>query len=235
MPVDRGAESVPSQIDRSVTSPGLILVLPGIDGWSLFNRGIAPGLRAGGVAGEIRFYDWTRGFPHMLGNLRDRRLHDEQAALLAEQILRYRRRHPDAPLWLIGHSGGAALLLLTLARLRGSTTVTGAVLLAPAISAEYDVEAPLATTERGIWNFRSWGDLTLGATLLLGNVDGPRSFAAGLRGFMIQDPRPGPQLHDVPWTPAMLRQGHLGGHFGCVNRFFIRRHVAPLLAGDERA
>ena len=65
---------------------GHILVLPGIDGWSLFNRGIIPGLRAGGVPCGIEFYDWTRGFPHMLGNLTDPELHSEQAQLLAERI-----------------------------------------------------------------------------------------------------------------------------------------------------
>jgi pimeloyl-ACP methyl ester carboxylesterase len=218
-----------------VTSPGLILVLPGIDGRSLLNRGIVPGLRAGGITCDIRFYDWTRGFPHMLGNLRDRTLHEEQADLLARQILGYRHSHPRAPLWLIGHSGGAALSLLTLARLGKVTTVTGAVLLAPAISSNYDVQVPLTTTERGIWNFRSWGDLPLATTLLLGNIDGRRSFSAGLRGFVRPDEQPaGPQLHDVPWTPAMLRAGHFGGHFGCVNRCFIRRHVAPLLTGGAR-
>lgn len=217
-----------------MTSPGLIIVLPGIDGWSLFNRGIAPGLRAGGVTCDIQFFDWTRGFLHMLGNLRDPLLHEEQAALLAERIVMYRQSHPHSPLWLIGHSGGAALSLLTLSRLKDVTTVTGAVLLAAAISAEYDVDAPLATTERGIWNFRSWGDLVLTSTLLVGDFDGRRSISAGVRGFAGRNSQQtGPQLHDVPWTPAMLRDGHGGGHFGCVNRFFIRRHVAPLVVGER--
>lgn len=213
-----------------MSSSGLTLVLPGIDGWSLFNRGIAPGLRAGGVTGDIEFYDWTRGFLNILGNLRDRQLHSEQAALIAERILRYRRSHPHAPLWLIGHSGGAAMSLLVLHRLNSLTTVTGAVLLAPAVSAEFDVETPLATTRRGIWNFRSWADLPLGATLLLGNIDGPRSLSAGLRGFVRRNTQhAAPQLHDVPWTPAMLQDAHFGGHFGCVTYRFIRRQVAPLL------
>ncbi len=42
-----------------------------------------------------------------------------------------------------------------------------------------------------------------------------------------------PQLHDVPWTPAMLRDSHFGGHFGCVNRRFIRRRVAPILVDQS--
>lgn len=206
-------------------------MLPGVDGRSPINRGIVPGLRAGAVPHAIEFFDWTRGFLHMLGNLRDRRLHDEQSERVAERIRRYRHGNPRASLWLIGHSGGAALSLLALARLRG-VAATGAVLLAPAISADYDVEKPLANTERGIWNFRSRGDLVLGLTLLMGNVDGPRSLSAGVRGFARGTSGPGaPTLHDVPWSPAMLRDAHGGGHFGCVNRRFIRRWVAPILLG----
>lgn len=232
-------------VQRSiVTLVDHILVLPGIDGWSLFNRGIIPGLRAGGVAGEIEFYDWTRGFPHMLGNLTDPQLHADQANLLSERIQRTRNRLGDGPLWMIGHSGGAAMTLLTLTALAETPIVTGAILLAPAISPAFDIESALRRTTCGIWNFRSWGDLPILATgsLFIGNVDGRRSLAAGVRGFASHIPRPkspkddathpsAPQLHEVPWAPAMLPDANFGGHFGCVNRRFIRRRVAPILVG----
>ena len=61
------------------------------------------------------------------------------------RIVDYRKSHPGRPIYLIGHSGGGALSVLTLERLPPGTTVTGAMLLNAALSPGYDLSAVLGT------------------------------------------------------------------------------------------
>ena len=135
---------------------GLVLVLPGVEGESCINHSIARGLADGGVRSAIEIFDWTTGvillFPY---HLRGRRRNLARADRLAERIVAYRKAYPGRPVYLVGHSGGAAMAVLALERLPADTAVTGAVLLQAAISPRYDLSPPWPATERGIWNFRS--------------------------------------------------------------------------------
>ncbi|MBX3442497.1 MAG: alpha/beta fold hydrolase [Planctomyces sp.] len=226
-------------LDEERLDRGLAIVLPGVEGRSWWNRRIARGLIDGGAPQAVDIFDWTAGPLLMLYNLRSRKLHREQVARLREKVLTYQAERPGRPVWLLGHSGGGALSLLTLAALPDGVRIAGAVLLCPAISPGFDLRPALAHVERGIWNVSSWGDLLfLGAfTTLFGTVDGRHVPAAGACGFRStgesvdarSSPAAGPPLIEMPWRPAMARDGNLGGHFGCVRRRFIARWVAPLL------
>jgi len=207
---------------------GLVIVLPGIEGHSFLNRGIASGLHDAGVPYGIEIYDWTDGPLWLIYNLRSRALHTRQAELLREKILTYQRDYPGRPVYLVGHSGGAALSLLTAAGLPDSVTVTGLVLIVPAISPKYSLDGAAAHVERGIWNYRSYGDCVyLGAlTTLFGTVDGRHVPAAGAVGFK----KPfDSKVTEIPFQMPMLRDWNTGGHLTCTNRVFIRKWIAPLL------
>lgn len=217
---------------------GYVVVLPGIDGKSWLNRGIVPGLVEAGVPFGIEFYDWTWGFWWLLKNLRDSARHEEQSRVVAGKIEAYRRGHPTQPVFVMGHSAGGAMTLLSLAKLPDDVRVTAGILLAPAISPQYDVRHALVHTERGVWNFSSWGDLVyLGAlTTLCGTVDGQHGLAAGAKGFAPEvrtaaSAKAFPPLHETPWERSMLRHGNRGGHFGCIGRRFVRERVGPLVLG----
>ncbi|MEZ6056603.1 MAG: hypothetical protein R3C01_07850 [Planctomycetaceae bacterium] len=214
---------------------GLALVLPGIEGFSIWNRGIVRGLAEGGFPGAIEIFDWTRGRLHWLDNLQNSKRHAEQAGLIVERVIGYRTAHPNAPLWLLGHSGGGGMTLLSLIALHErapDVRVTGGILLNPAISRSFPLDVPLAQTERGLWNFCTMGDmffLMLG-TSLFGTIDRQRGCSAGALGFLpSKQPVAAPPLTEVRWRPRMLLSGHPGGHLGVARPRFVRDYVAPIL------
>jgi len=207
---------------------GYIIVLPGIEGRSLLNHGIAAGLNDAGLPYGIEIYDWTDGPLWAIYNLRSRKLHERQSRLVREKILAYRSEYPGRPVFLVGHSGGGALSLLTAEGLPEGTGVTGIVLMVPAISPSYSLDRALAHVERGIWNYCSYGDVVyLGAlTTLFGTVDGKHVPAAGAVGFA----RPvDARVHQIPFQIPMLRDWNAGGHLTCTNRTFVRKWIAPLI------
>jgi pimeloyl-ACP methyl ester carboxylesterase len=228
---------------------GYVIVLPGIEGRSILNRSIVRGLVAAEVPYAVEIHDWTYGPLGYFCNLRHRRRHQTQAAVIAGKIVRYRQSHSEQPLYLIGHSGGGAMTLFTLEKLPEPARATGGIMLLAAISPTYDFGPALAKTQRGLWSFSSWADaffVGLG-TLVCGTCDGKHRLAAGMTGFAsatIASARHSarqkyngapPQLHEIPFRPTMLRQANLGGHFGPVNPLFVRRWIAPIVMGQEAA
>ena len=228
----------PDRLDR-----GLVLVLPGIEGESGINHGIVRGLADGGVKTAIEIFDWTTGlFLLSPYHLRSWRRNIAQAQRLACRIAEYRRAYPGRPVYLVGHSGGAALSLPTIERLPPDVKVTGAVLLQPAISPGYDLSAALAKTELGIWSFDSRFDLFfLGLmTCILGTVDGRYGPAAGLTGFRrppqlsaegqrLYDTR----LHQTPFRWRMCMPSTLAGTWAQLTACLLQSTIAPLLRGTQ--
>lgn len=220
----------------------MVLVLPGIDGRTLLSLNIALGLADGGVQSCIEIVDWTTGLlPLALYHLRSRRMHESGAREVAARIVEYRERYPGRPIHIIGYSGGGGVALYALDELPADRQVTSAILVGAAVSPGFDVRSLLAKTERGIWNYYSPLDcLFLGAvTSVFGTVDGKHTFSAGAVGFrkagdeLSEHPSAERGLHQCEFHPAMLRQFHLGGHFGWSNRVFVAEEIAPRIRATE--
>jgi pimeloyl-ACP methyl ester carboxylesterase len=219
---------------------GLIIVLPGIEGQSSLNRNIARGLNDAGIPAAIEIYDWSSGFPlaKLLIDLTAERRNRRHARKLAQHIQRYRYRFPHRPVHLIGHSGGGGLAVYALEALPAEEPIESALLLAPALSQEYNLSRALRRTKYGIWNFYSRADvgfLRVGTTIF-GTIDREHGTAAGAAGFK----RPGylsfastelyrTKLHQVQYTRRMAQSGNLGGHTGWASRRFARDWLAPLV------
>ncbi|WP_437190965.1 hypothetical protein [Planctomicrobium sp. SH527] len=215
---------------------GYVIILPGIEGRSRFNKNVAWGLAAAGVPFGIEIHDWTWRIckcPMLLYNLRSRGLHERQAATIASKISTYQQKWPNRPVYLIGHSGGAALTVETLERMPLSSSISGAILLGSALSPGYSLKQALRHVDRKIWSFSSWGDcLFLGLiTTLAGTVDGRHSPSAGMLGSSEQDLTREDQerFEACPYRRAYFRDWNFGGHFGFTARPFVQRHIAPLL------
>jgi pimeloyl-ACP methyl ester carboxylesterase len=231
--------ATPERLER-----GLVLVLPGIESESTINHGIARGMAEGGVDRAIAVFDWTTGLPGLfLMHLRFARWNRAAARRLVQAICRYQDEYPGRPVHLVGHSGGGAMAVMALERLPEGRTISGAILLAAAISPRYDLRQALARTELGIWNFHSPLDLAFlgAATLLLGTIDGKHVVAAGALGF--QEPREfddegrrlyGEKLHQQPYRLGMARAWNLGGHFGSTNRAFAAARLAPIVMAGTK-
>ena len=218
---------------------GLTIILPGIEGKNMTSGNIARGLEWGGVKTAIGIHDWTTGIPPLLlVHLRDSKRHLEQATLIASEIVVYQEKYPGRPVFLVGHSGGGGIALMTLEQLPADHPITAVLLLAPGISPEYPIDSVLAKTERGIWNYYSPLDvpvLVVGTTIA-GTLDGKQSPSAGAVGFKHQEPDPaftGPRLTQVVYSPRMLMQGNAGGHLGWTVPSFVSRTLAPVINGHS--
>jgi len=227
---------------------GLVLVLPGIEGRSALNLEIARGLVDGGVGCAVEVHDWTTGrLFFSLYHLRSRHWHARKSAELAERIVDYQDANPGRPVVLVGHSGGAAMSLETLALLE-DRQIRCAVLLGSAVSPRYELAVARRRTQRGVWSFHSpfdWLQLGLG-TFLVGTFDGKHSISSGMLGFRDETIRQtttdaGPPTDDLaPFHQAryhfgMINSWNFGGHHGWANRMFVAEWLAPIVqqACDE--
>jgi pimeloyl-ACP methyl ester carboxylesterase len=222
---------------------GLVIILPGIEGPSMWNANIARGLNEGGVRCGIEVYDWGTNVPGgMLINLADIERNRAAARGLSEHIRIYQAAHPGKPVHVIGHSGGGGIAVLAAELLSRDRPLTTAILLAPALSPDYDLTEALARTRYGIFCYYSPYDAALlrVGTSMAGTIDRRFGQAAGAVGFTrpgkanSEDASPYTRLHQVCWTPAMRRSGHLGGHMGWTERRFVREYLAPLIADFNR-
>lgn len=243
---------------------GYTLVLPGIEGTSWFNISIARGLIDAGHESAIEVVDWTTGnwilFPYHLMALERNKVHAKE---IADRIVAYQKLYPGRPVNLIGHSGGAAMTVLVLEALPTDHPVENAILLAAALSPDYDLCNAFMRTKHGITNFYSGGDALylMAGTLALGTIDRQHAMSAGAVGFRLPIPWTDAEteqqkkfagggcpvwdvekgrrilydryLHQIPYRAEMLKSFHLGGHFGPANRKFVADWVTPRLASTR--
>jgi pimeloyl-ACP methyl ester carboxylesterase len=221
---------------------GYTIILPGVEGTSWFNISIARGLVDAGHGGAIEIDDWTTGYwPMFVYHLMALERNKAEAQKIAGKIVAYQERYPGRPVRLIGHSGGAALAVLVLEALPEERKITQAVLLAGALSPDYDLSTALRRTERGITTFYSPGDVLylMAGTLALGTIDRQHTASAGAVGFRLPDRLTTDArqlyeslLHQEPYRWEMARSRNFGGHMGPANRKFVADWVAPLF--DDR-
>lgn len=223
---------------------GLVVVLPGIEGPSKWNRQLARGLDSGGVTSAIEIWDWTiAGAGTMIANQVNLQRNRDEAQRLADHIVAYQRKHPDAPVHLLGHSGGAGVAVFALETLPDEYPVEMAMLLAPAISPDYRLTEALAHTRRGICAFYSEEDVTLlrVGTTLFGSIDRDHGAAAGAVGFNIPEDATAEELalydarfRQVRWSEQFeQRYGADGTHLGWTSPEFARRYLAPIIQEHE--
>lgn len=221
---------------------GLVLVLPGIEGESLLNRGIAHGLDEAGVSYAIEIFDWTRGRILFMDNLMDLPRNRCQAVRLAQRIRQYQQDHPGKPVHLVGHSAGTGLAAMALEQLDDHDSITSAVFLASALSPGYDLVPALRRSRHGIHHFHSRYDgfYLIWGTSTFGTIDRRRCRAAGADGFQIpKGLSPADAdiwqtgLRQVPWQWSMIKVGHPGGHLGWAGRRFVRDYLSGIILNGE--
>jgi pimeloyl-ACP methyl ester carboxylesterase len=152
----------------------------------------------------------------------------------------FREKTPGRPVHLIGKSGGTGVIVRALEGLTDDS-VDGVVLIAPALSPDYDLTRALRAVRHEAVVFWSPLDvIVLGAgTRIFGTIDRKKGVSAGLVGF--RPPRATgdeqraqyAKLRQVRWRPAMAPTGYLGGHIGPDSPAFLRKYVVPLLRAAE--
>lgn len=219
---------------------GLVVVLTGIEGRSLFNEAICRALNEGGVRHAIELEDWTIHVPlGYLYNLRAEGHNRSKAARIAERIALYQEEYPGRPVVLVGQSGGGAMAVWICEAMPEDKKVDGVILLAAALSPEYPLTDAIRNSKRGIVNFHSFGDtvlLWLGTTVY-GTMDGQHTSSAGRVGFRIPEGSKRTEEYDrlfqVPWTKDMAITGNIGGHLTSGAPGFVASYLPPFILAEE--
>lgn len=219
---------------------GLLWMFPGIIGveWEM-----GPAYRAfrdAGLAREVRFFQWDRPGLEILDHLADEHRNRQKAAEVAAEIVAWRHDHPDAPIDLVGYSGGAAIAAWVAEALPEDVRLNKIVMAQPGLSPTYDLRETLRRVDDRVIVFYSPRDwLLAGAfTSLLGTLDRRFMAAAGKDGFRLEVAIPDPELRakveQVGWSPEWAAAGHPGTHLPILQYEWNRRIVAPyLLDGEE--
>lgn len=218
---------------------GLVLVADGVGGLDLCGTALRYVLAAEGLNHAIHVLPWGHGFGRWFADLTNVANRDLKAALLAVAVRQFRTSQPDAPIFLIGKSGGSGVVVKALEQLE-EESVERVIFLAPALSPEYDLTLGLRAVRGEMVVFWSPLDVfILGAgTRVFGTADRVRTASAGLVGFRIPPPPraggPHPdgqyaKLRQIRWMPRMAASGYLGGHLGPDSPVFLKNYVVPLL------
>jgi pimeloyl-ACP methyl ester carboxylesterase len=219
------------------TLPGVVFVVGGIGGLDPLQYLAPLALPRAGVTHEIRVFAWTHGKLRMIRDLQDQCYLVAQGARLAELVRTYRKGFPGRPIYLVGHSAGAGVVLAA-AEVLPPASLERIILLSAAVSPGYDLSGALRATRCEVVAFHFKGDLLfldLG-TRVFGTSDRVYSPAAGLDGFIEPDSldAEGRRLYErlvqLPWRLEMFFESAPSGphHLNCMPVFLARR-VAPWL------
>jgi pimeloyl-ACP methyl ester carboxylesterase len=188
------------------------------------------------VRHEVRVFEWTHGKGRPFRDLRDREHLLTQAARLAEEVRAVLAREPVRPVYLVGHSAGAALVLAAAERLPAGS-VERVVLLSAAVSPDYDLRPALRAARREVVSFHSTLDRVFldWGTRLFGTADRVYGPSAGLDGFRVPAGLGEPdralyaRLVQVPWRPQRLLGLHGGLHHSTTSPGFLAVQLGPWL------
>jgi hypothetical protein len=183
---------------------------------------------------ELHSFEWSHGYARVLSDQVAFSHARDKAKLLAEQIVAYHAAFPKIPIYVYAHSAGCAVATKAIEELPLGL-VERVVLLAPSLSATYDVVPCLERVNRGLHVFYSRQDWCfLGVcTYMVGTADRRFSCCSGRVGFKAEsdqlDPVLARKLHQHAWQPDERALGNNGGHFGGYQPAYVRMHIIPLL------
>jgi len=214
-----------------------LLHLPGIGGKRSIDRTLVRGLEEGGVNAEVEIYDWTGEDPG-LSALYAAQRNREQATIVARKITGLYREDPRRTIYLTGHSGGTGIAVWALEQLPDDVRIESLLLLASALSPQYDLSKALRHVRGKAYTLSSEFDPVLGfGTRMFGTIDGVRTDAAGRVGFKQPEGADEAQyakLVEIPYDRAWIPLRHIGDHIGPMMRPFAREVLAPLVSETVR-
>jgi pimeloyl-ACP methyl ester carboxylesterase len=217
---------------------GFVVVADGVGGLNLLGMSLQYAMAREGLAHALKVIEWGHGFGRWHKDLTDVENHRAQARAMIAEVESFRAQRPEAPVFLVGKSGGCGIVVRALEGLP-EEVVEATVLVAPALSPDYNLTDALRAVRREMVVFWSPLDvIVLGlGTRIFGTVDRVKAVGAGMVGFRVprstqdqEQRRQYAKLRQVRWHPRMASTGYLGGHVGPDLPGFLRKFVVPLLA-----
>lgn len=215
---------------------GMVFVVDGAGGFEATSAALRQALGESECGLGLESFWWSHGYGRVVADQVDHAHAQAEGERLAARVCALRRLCPDAEVYLVGHSAGSAVVLAAAEALPPGS-VDRIVLLAPSVSACYDLRPALQTSRAGIDVFYSTRDVAyLGVgTTLFGTADRHRLCpAAGRVGFHSYISTPADAalyagLRQHAWHPGIEWTGHHGGHNGAYQLDHLRYFVVPLL------
>jgi pimeloyl-ACP methyl ester carboxylesterase len=226
----------PALWSEEPAGPGTVFVVGGVGGLDPLQACAPWTLPRAGVLHQVEVFDWTHGKCRVLRDLQDTPHLLAQADRLAQQVRQRLEREPGRPIYLVGHSAGAGLVLATAERLPPQC-LERIILLSAAVSPGYDLRGAFRACRGEIVSFSStWDRLILDlGTSLFGTVDRVYGPAAGMGGFDVpadlddEGRRLYGRLIQMPWRFEHVFQGCDGFHNGPCMPIYLSRQIAPWL------
>ncbi len=215
-----------------LTSEGLAIMAGGLRWFGVRwgSRTIPAGLRKSGFEGRFIFWPWHSGIEGWLAipALVNFGRAELRAARLAEFITRRYRKKPDRPIYLFGISAGGFIVLRAIELLPPDVRIHSAALLSAAIDPNRDLGRALSHIDHILTDSYSMLDFViLGAgTAIFGTADRKHTASAGMVGLRHNGEE---KIVAVPWRPAMILTGRLGGHTSCSPPAYLSRYILPLM------
>jgi pimeloyl-ACP methyl ester carboxylesterase len=188
---------------------------------------------------RIETFVWSHGYGRVMADHLDHEKHLEEGRRLAALVAAFRQTRPDRAIYLVGHSTGSAVVLAA-AEAAPPGSVDLVLLLAPAVSRNYDLRPALRNIRRGIDAFTSRRDIgALGIAMRLGGTaDRRRTAASGRVGFTPILNCPGDEglyakLRIHPWDSSVEWTGNRGRHYGTIQEGYVRAYLLPLLVRSD--
>jgi pimeloyl-ACP methyl ester carboxylesterase len=219
----------------SAPNADIVFVADGSGDYRTTSMALCQAVREGGVPLRVETLVWSHGYARLLADHTDHCNHLAEGQRLAAFVAAARQNCPSRAVYLAGHSSGSAVVLAA-AEASPPGAIERIVLLAPAVSTDYDLRPALRSSRQGIDAFisrRDVGALKI-ATGIVGTADRRRSAAAGRVGFTPIVTCPGDEalyakLRIHPWDRSVEWTGNRGSHYGALGQGFVRAYVLPLL------
>jgi pimeloyl-ACP methyl ester carboxylesterase len=219
----------------SALNADVVFVADGSGDYRTTSRALCEAVSTCAAPLHIETFVWSHGYGRVLADHVDHCNHIEEGRRLAALVVTVKQNCPERHVYLVAHSSGAAVALAA-AEATPPHCIERIVLLAPAISHDYDLRPALRSVRQSIDAFISRRDIgaLVFATGLVGTADRQRTAAAGRVGFTpvlacLGDELLYAKLRIHPWDLRVAWTGNHGSHYGTLEPRFMRAYVLPLL------
>lgn len=178
---------------------------------------------------RIQMVPWCRQNA-LYKDLLDEEAQLQAATRIACTVAAIRKECPHVPIYLVGHSAGARIVLAA-AEMSPAHSIDRVIVMAAAVSCGYDLMGVLKATRGGVDNFYSDGDGVLESAIYHATLaDGTRTQAAGQIGFRapLADAKQKAAYCNVRNYPWNIDFCGSGGHFAWTLRHNMKKAVVPL-------
>lgn len=215
---------------------GTVIVIGGLGGFDTLTTHTRAAMDHCFLNYEVIHFNWSHGKGRFLVDLVDHHNVAHYSRCLADLIMQIRAEDPQRRICVLAWSGGVGVALGA-GELLPPDTLDRIVLMCAACSANYDLRGALRSARGGIVSYYCHLDqffLTF-LTAMCGTIDRVHGPCAGMCGFRVpcclcaEDADLYCRLQEVRWRPAMIHDGHMGGHLFYKSTRFLSNQIVPWL------